>query len=104
MRLALGTLPIVITLGILSTLGCASEQKRVPATAAGNGTDCSTPLGELANGASASGFMQPIVTGEQTCDSGIITCRDGVWSGAAIFPACQVALTVPKALHSLGMS
>jgi hypothetical protein len=79
----------------LILLGCASESKRVPATAAGNGRDCSTPLGELANGASAAGFAHPVAAFGDKCESGTITCRDGVWTGVYIHPACEVLPTVP---------
>ncbi len=56
---------------------------------------CQTPLGTLADGASATGYMAPTVPVDQVCISDTITCKDGTWSGKAIYPNCKIVK--PKA-------
>ncbi len=80
---------------ILFVAGCSSGAKRELASKAVEGRDCQTPLGQLADGATASGFLQPVVSGGATCQSGSITCQDGVWAGAHIYPACTRLEAVP---------
>ena len=51
---------------------------------------CKTPLGIIKDGASATGYMAPTVPIDQVCISDTITCKDGTWSGKAIYPNCKI--------------
>lgn len=48
---------------------------------------CHTPLGFIPEGRSATGYLSQIAHG-QNCQQGTLTCEDGVWYGAYIFPSC----------------
>lgn len=74
---------------VLCTLGCASTSHlsegdtEAPDLADG----CRTPLGFVPEGRSATGYLRPLEQA-QNCQQGTITCEDGVWFGAYIFPSC----------------
>jgi hypothetical protein len=69
-------------------LACASEAPKEKTEAAAEG--CHTPLGFIAEGTSATGYLHPIETNGQSCQQGALTCNDGVWSGAYIYPSCTI--------------
>lgn len=64
-------------------------------TSTSQGRSCKTPLGTINDGASATGYMTPTVPTDQVCISDTITCKDGTWSGKAIYPTCKIVK--PKA-------
>jgi hypothetical protein len=80
---------------IFMAAGCAHESKRDVASERVEGRDCRTPLGILADGASTSGFASPVVSGGARCQSGTISCHDGIWTGSYIYPACTIMDAVP---------
>lgn len=79
----------------LIAAGCSSGTKRDVASEKIESRDCRTPLGILADGATASGFATPLVSGGARCQSGTLTCHDGVWTGSYIYPACTVMEAAP---------
>jgi hypothetical protein len=57
---------------------------------AGTGRGCKTPLGPINDGGSVTGYMTPTVPIDQVCVSDTITCKNGTWSGKAIYPTCKI--------------
>lgn len=52
---------------------------------------CETPLGPLAHGESATGYLKDIIQADEICISDTIRCKDGTWTGEAIHPTCKRA-------------
>ncbi|GEM_PF-5088020 len=52
---------------------------------------CETPLGPLAHGESATGYLKDIIQPDEICISDTIRCKDGTWTGEAIHPTCKRA-------------
>lgn len=52
---------------------------------------CETPLGPLAHGESATGYLKDIIQPDEICISDTIRCKDGTWSGEAIHRTCKRA-------------
>lgn len=50
---------------------------------------CETPLGFIADGGKATGYLSATVPPGEICISDTITCSDGKWSGQAIHPSCK---------------
>ena len=59
------------------------------------GRSCKTPIGVIADGGSATGYMTATVPDDQVCVSDTIKCKDGLWTGKAIHPNCKIVR--PKA-------
>ncbi len=70
--------------------GCASVNPDMQPT--DQSTDlsdgCHSPLGFIPEGHSANGYLHQIEQHGQSCQRGTLTCEDGVWSGAYIYPSC----------------
>lgn len=52
---------------------------------------CETPLGTLAHGESATGYLKDIIQPDEVCISDTIRCKDGTWTGEAIHRTCKRA-------------
>lgn len=50
---------------------------------------CDTPLGTIPDGGKATGWLKPSVPADEICISDTLTCKDGTWSGQAIYPTCK---------------
>ena len=52
---------------------------------------CQTPLGFIPEGRTATGYLHQIENNGQRCQQGSLSCEDGVWAGAYIYPSCVTA-------------
>jgi hypothetical protein len=66
------------------------------ATSTSMNRSCKTPLGNIPDGGSATGYMAATVPTDEVCISDTITCKDGKWSGKAIHPTCKIGKPKPK--------
>ena len=67
-----------------ATAGCSSAPV-VEGTAG-----CNSPLGFIAEGQTATGYLRAVESSGQSCQQGVLTCEDGKWTGAYIYPSCVV--------------
>ncbi|MFV3409632.1 hypothetical protein [Bdellovibrio bacteriovorus] len=65
----------------------ASPSKSVPVVT--EKRSCDTPLGTIPDGGKATGWLKPTVPPDEICISDTLTCKDGTWSGQAIYPTCK---------------
>lgn len=49
---------------------------------------CHTPLGFIPEGRTSTGYLNQMEQHGQPCQQGTLSCEDGVWSGAYIYPTC----------------
>ena len=82
---------IFLVVGFALSMGCAttgSSGDLEAGTTAAEG--CHTPLGFIAEGRTATGYLHQIESRGQSCQQGTLRCEDGVWSGGYIYPSCVV--------------
>ncbi len=83
---------LLILLTLAFTVSCATSS---PESSAVNGAEpvteadgCNSPLGHIAEGGTATGYSRVLAHGGATCQRGELTCANGQWSGAFIYPTC----------------
>lgn len=80
---------LFFSVSMMISAGCASMSEKDPAMAKGEG--CQTPLGFIAEGKSAMGYLRQFESRGESCKQGTISCENGVWTGAYIYPSCVVS-------------
>ncbi len=50
--------------------------------------DCETPLGPLADGDKAEGFLNEYEPVGKSCQLGVLVCHDGEWTGEYVHKKC----------------
>lgn len=79
----------VLSLGLgLAVSGCTTQSIKSGDPDAVPG--CDSPLGFIAEGQTATGYLRPVESSGQSCQQGTLTCEDGKWTGAHIYPSCVV--------------
>ena len=68
-------------------VGCATSAPEHEGQAKEMSEGCNTPLGFIPEGHSATGYLHQFEPSGE-CQMGTLTCQDGVWSGAYIYPSC----------------
>ncbi len=87
---------LVGLVALSSWVGCASSTKlpdssalnSPPAESADGKLGCESPLGFIPDGHALKGYLRPVESGGENCQQGELTCAEGVWSGAYIYPSC----------------
>jgi hypothetical protein len=89
-------LDVIACAGLLFAVSACSSSSKLPDSSAlnaqptpGDSKDgCSSPLGLISEGATARGYLHPVETGGVACQQGELSCTNGQWSGAYIYPSC----------------
>jgi len=71
---------------LLSVMGCSSNPQAADAPLSGEG--CQSPLGFIPEGHTLNGYREAVAHAGTGCESGVLTCLNGQWSGAYIYPSC----------------
>lgn len=84
----------LIAISIFAATGCASlsferpERKAVIPGIAVERRNCDSPLGPIADGGSAKGYLNPTEKAGRHCQEGRLTCHDGIWDGEYVYLEC----------------
>ena len=81
---------IALVLGLLGLVSLMASCTSTPASNTAEGDGCQSPLGFIQEGHSVRGYLQPVAQGGATCQQGELTCNNGQWSGAYIYPSCTL--------------
>lgn len=80
---------LILTLALLGAAGCSSAPSSQSVAESKEG--CHTPLGFIPEGRTMTGYLHQVESRGQRCQQGVLSCENGVWSGAYIYPTCVVS-------------
>ena len=78
---------LLVLLSACTTLQPRERTARVPDIPVER-KDCESPLGPIVDGDTKSGFLNESEPFGKSCQSGILTCHDGLWFGDFVHPTC----------------